>query len=431
MPGIILRLNLRHRHQRAGVAGRDRDVGLALLHRVDGEPHRRLPAAVAQRLARLVVHPDRDVGVDEAARPPAAADGRRAAGRSWRGRRTAETRCRDAAPAPVPRPARPPTGPWSPPMASSAMRTLSGMDRPERRRWDAGKFRREGDRVNDDNSLPAGGHTSGRHRAFRAVSRNSADFSVFGLLQGGERRKRMARRIAGRPAPRTRRRLARIGIDPQHAGIRWRWHRDRSRRRPAAPAASSRSSSLKSRGIGGQRGSGRNTRSTGSSTASRAAPASPRRSAPTVAVTRPTRAGRRGHSAPGRSCLEARQRASPRSWRSALARAVVGDEIDLPAGLGHVRDRDRHAPGTTGWIDSAHGDFALQAIMRHRIRDAGNASSPRAQAPRRPARPSAGSRRAYRPQAAARPAPAPACQIRCGPAPPPAPPRRRPASALS
>ena len=63
MPAIIRRLNLRHRHQRAGVAGRHGDVGLALLHRVDGEPHRRLPAAVAQRLARLVVHPDRDVGV--------------------------------------------------------------------------------------------------------------------------------------------------------------------------------------------------------------------------------------------------------------------------------------------------------------------------------------------------------------------------------
>ena len=29
------------------------------------EPHRRFPAAVAQRLARLVVHPDGDVGVDE------------------------------------------------------------------------------------------------------------------------------------------------------------------------------------------------------------------------------------------------------------------------------------------------------------------------------------------------------------------------------
>ena len=58
-------VELRHRHQGAGVAGRDRDIGLALLHRVDREPHRRLPAALAQRLARLVVHLDHDVGVDE------------------------------------------------------------------------------------------------------------------------------------------------------------------------------------------------------------------------------------------------------------------------------------------------------------------------------------------------------------------------------
>ena len=54
-----LQIETRHRHQRAGIAGGDRDIGLALLHRVDGEPHRRFPAAVAQRLARLVVHADR------------------------------------------------------------------------------------------------------------------------------------------------------------------------------------------------------------------------------------------------------------------------------------------------------------------------------------------------------------------------------------
>ena len=60
-------IELGHRHQRAGVAGRHRDVGLAFLDRVDGEPHGRLPAAVAQRLTRLIVHPNRDVGVDEPA----------------------------------------------------------------------------------------------------------------------------------------------------------------------------------------------------------------------------------------------------------------------------------------------------------------------------------------------------------------------------
>jgi len=44
----------------------NRDVGLALLDRVDGEPHRRLPAATAQRLARFVVHLDHDIGVHDA-----------------------------------------------------------------------------------------------------------------------------------------------------------------------------------------------------------------------------------------------------------------------------------------------------------------------------------------------------------------------------
>jgi hypothetical protein len=55
----------RHRHQGAGVARGYRDVGLALLDGVDGKPHRRCLAATAQRLARLVVHADGDVGMDD------------------------------------------------------------------------------------------------------------------------------------------------------------------------------------------------------------------------------------------------------------------------------------------------------------------------------------------------------------------------------
>ncbi len=54
----------RHRHQRAGIAGGDRDIGLALLHRLDRQPHRRDLAATAQRLAQLVVHTDGNVGMD-------------------------------------------------------------------------------------------------------------------------------------------------------------------------------------------------------------------------------------------------------------------------------------------------------------------------------------------------------------------------------
>ncbi len=55
----------RHRHQRASVARRDRDIGLAALDRIDRKPHRRGLAAAAQRLARLLVHAHRDVGVDD------------------------------------------------------------------------------------------------------------------------------------------------------------------------------------------------------------------------------------------------------------------------------------------------------------------------------------------------------------------------------
>ena len=55
----------RHRHQRTGIAGGHRNVGLAFLHRIDRKPHRRSLAAAAQRLARLFVHADGDVGVDD------------------------------------------------------------------------------------------------------------------------------------------------------------------------------------------------------------------------------------------------------------------------------------------------------------------------------------------------------------------------------
>ena len=60
-----LEIELRHRHQRAGIAARYHDVGVAFLDRVDGEPHRGFPPAIAQGLARLILHPHGDVGVDE------------------------------------------------------------------------------------------------------------------------------------------------------------------------------------------------------------------------------------------------------------------------------------------------------------------------------------------------------------------------------
>ena len=55
-----------HRHQRAGVAGRNRAIGLAFLDRVDRLPHRGGAPPRTQRLARLVRHLDRDFAVDDA-----------------------------------------------------------------------------------------------------------------------------------------------------------------------------------------------------------------------------------------------------------------------------------------------------------------------------------------------------------------------------
>ena len=65
-PRHRVQVEARHRHQRPGIAGGNRDMGLALLHGVDRKPHRRSLAAAAQRLARLVVHADGDVGMDHA-----------------------------------------------------------------------------------------------------------------------------------------------------------------------------------------------------------------------------------------------------------------------------------------------------------------------------------------------------------------------------
>jgi hypothetical protein len=60
-----LQANLGHRHQRAGIAGRNGEIGGAGLHRIDRQPHARLPAAAAERLARTVVHAHGNVGVGE------------------------------------------------------------------------------------------------------------------------------------------------------------------------------------------------------------------------------------------------------------------------------------------------------------------------------------------------------------------------------
>src|SRR3569623_134227 len=54
----------RHRHQRTGVPGGHGHIGLAFFYRIKCEPHRGGLAATAQRLTRLLLHGDGDIGVD-------------------------------------------------------------------------------------------------------------------------------------------------------------------------------------------------------------------------------------------------------------------------------------------------------------------------------------------------------------------------------
>ena len=69
MPSMMPSWNMRHRHQRAGIAGGDRDIGLAVLHAFDGVPHAGVPAA-AQHMAGLVLHRDPVGRMAHAARDP-------------------------------------------------------------------------------------------------------------------------------------------------------------------------------------------------------------------------------------------------------------------------------------------------------------------------------------------------------------------------
>ena len=54
-----------HGHQGAGVAGRDHEVGLGLVHGIERQPHAGR-AAAAHRLARLVLHLHHRIGMDDA-----------------------------------------------------------------------------------------------------------------------------------------------------------------------------------------------------------------------------------------------------------------------------------------------------------------------------------------------------------------------------
>ena len=84
-----------------------------LLHRIDREPHGGLAAAVAQRLARLVLHPHRDFGMHDSRgrlQRPALGDERRESARRCRKKGIRFRGCRAKASS---APATTTAGPWS------------------------------------------------------------------------------------------------------------------------------------------------------------------------------------------------------------------------------------------------------------------------------------------------------------------------------
>ncbi len=146
MPAMVFRLNLAMAINAPVLPAETTTSASPLLDRIDGKPHRRLPTAIAERLARLVVHFDGDVGMDKAGRGLPVADGRQ----QWIDDRPIAEQDEFESGMPVSESSAPGTtteGPWSPPMASSAMRTLSDMDRggtiPGRGRETTGLWRQE------------------------------------------------------------------------------------------------------------------------------------------------------------------------------------------------------------------------------------------------------------------------------------------------
>ncbi len=195
--------------------------------------------------------------------------------------------------------------PWSPPMASSAIRTLWGMNREYR----VGQGRNRGQ-----------------------LSRAAA----LPFLERRQRRKRMCRIVAGRSGLEDRARLARIGIDRRESGTRSRARRDRPRRRSAVPARRRASIATSRAAVVGRRC----RRGWREHEVDRfvdlvldrlerhhAGLADGRRDAAdhaqaVAAVPRDVELG-----------LKARQRAQPGEPRDGRARALVGDELDVPSGL--------------------------------------------------------------------------------------------------
>ena len=144
MPAMGPQDQQRHRHQRAGIAGGNGDVRLALLHGFERQPHAGA-LAPAHGLARLGIHGDLAIGVDHARAGREGRDGRANSGSILAASPYSSTEipgcCSSASAAPGTVTA----GPTSPPMASIAMICVSVMRSNRRPRHGPGARRGRAD----------------------------------------------------------------------------------------------------------------------------------------------------------------------------------------------------------------------------------------------------------------------------------------------
>ena len=129
MPGMVVQDELGHGHQGAGVAGRDHEVGFALVHGIERQPHAGR-AAAAHRLARLVLHLHDRYRYARCAIARRGRDAARDAARCASGRRSSRKFTSGWRSSAMAAPGTTTAGPSSPPMASSDIVRGAAMSSP-------------------------------------------------------------------------------------------------------------------------------------------------------------------------------------------------------------------------------------------------------------------------------------------------------------
>ena len=355
-----------------------------------------------------------------------------------RGRRTAGIRCRDAGRARSAAPGTITDGPKSPPMASSAIRTLSGMDDLEGASAGAGPWSIRQSPTAADHSVPA----ADRCQWARFAARHEPPCSFLSAASAANGCRNV---VVRRPA--------RSNIDvrlcadtgrSRGSGTRLRPRRGRPRRQPAVPArrrqqpcCARRPSSDGSTGASGDEDEIDRLLDLVLDRLERHHAGLPDRRRDAGR----RRAGRRGLAASLEARFQARQRAQADRLGHGRARALIGHEVDVPP----VSGTSWMATGTLhGGLRGRGSRRACTALGGHvaalaasRSRSARNVAdretrAARAAAPRRRGRQACDRPRAHRPRAARRPRRRRRFRHgHCGPAPPRARRARGAASAAS